>query len=272
MHARELAVMASWLAGHSTRLVLRREPTSCGAAQQYWTSCKGRMQRWMHALDRLEDGARYCEPERVGWPAVKIVLEEILLSEVLTRTWAALVSDREKSCPDAGMRLVALNVHAQQSVARNRALRLLVAADPCRERTAGRINQLRVQLERWSDLLLSRLSNPGVGARFAFDARRMMNFRPLRGPRRGAVPCGEPGWSSQVFSDDLCNSTGRTAANPDWNRKIASGVMACLEADRFETQGWPGLTDRGWIETEGADPRVNLDGPTSDACRKRDAR
>ncbi len=206
----------------------------------------------MHALGRLEDGARYCEPECVGWPAVKMVVEEILLSEVLTRTWAALVSDQEKSCPDPGTRSVALHVHAQQSEARNRALRLLVASDPRRDQAAVHINQLRVQLERWSDLCLAQLTNPGVGVRFAFDPSRVMNFRPPQGRDRSLAPRGELDRLSRIFSDDLSHSTSCLAANPDWNRQVANGVMACLEADQRDIQRWPNLVCRFGCESQGA--------------------
>ena len=252
MHARELAVMASWIAGHSDRLALRREPTSCPAVQQYWSSCNARMQRWMRVLGNGDANHHLCELGRVRWTAAQVVVEEILMSEVLTRTWAGFVWDREKFHPDPGMRTVVLHVHAQQSEARNLALRLLVASDPRRDQAAVHINQLRVQLERWSDLCLAQLANPGVGVRFAFEPRRVMNFRPPQGRDRSLAPRGELDRLSRIFFDDLSHSTSRLAANPDWNRKVANGVMACLEVDQRDIQRWPNAACRLGSTPQGA--------------------
>ncbi len=82
MHARELAVLASWLAFNSDSLMHSLESKSSIAAQQYWTSFKCRMQRWMNDLRHFEMDARNLEPEHNPWPAAKVVVEEILLSEI----------------------------------------------------------------------------------------------------------------------------------------------------------------------------------------------
>ena len=241
MHARELAVMASWIMGHSDRLELSCKPASCQAVRQYWSSCNGRMQRWMRALGNRNEGHHRGGPQRAPWTVARVVVEEILLSEVLARTWAGFVWDREKLCPDPDMRTVVLHVHAQQGEARNVALRLLVASDPRRDQPAVQINQLRRQLERWTDLCLARLTNPGVGVRFAFDPRRMMSFRSGQGRGRCPEPQGELDRWSHVFSEDLENSTIHRAANPAWNQEIASGIIACLESERLDKAGWPGV-------------------------------
>ena len=259
MHARELAVLASWLAFNSGSLMHSRESKSSIAAQQYWTSFKCRMQRWMNALRHFENDVRNFEPEHKPWPAVKMVVEEILLSEILTRIWAAMMSNREKYHEAEEMEAVARNVYANQVEARNRALRLIVTAHQCDLESPADINGLRVHLERWTDLLLAQLPNSEVAVRFAFDVRRMTDFteeqnsltkEELRQNSRGY---------SRIFSDDLLNLTSRFAANPSLNREIAVGVIACLEADRFEFSGLPDATYGIWIEKQGADTQSLVD-------------
>jgi len=213
----------------------------------------------MNALRHFENDVRNFEPEHKPWPAVKMVVEEILLSEILTRIWAAMMSNREKYHEAEEMEAVARNVYANQVEARNRALRLIVTAHQCDLESPADINGLRVHLERWTDLLLAQLPNSEVAVRFAFDVRRMTDFteeqnsltkEELRQNSRGY---------SRIFSDDLLNLTSRFAANPSLNREIAVGVIACLEADRFEFSGLPDATYGIWIEKQGADTQSLVD-------------
>ena len=259
MHARELAVLASWLAFNSDSLMHSLESKSSIAAQQYWTSFKCRMQRWMNDLRHFEMDARNLEPEHNPWPAAKVVVEEILLSEILTRIWAAMMSSREKYHGAEEMEAVARNVHASQVEARNRALRLMVAPHQCELESPMEINGLRVHLERWTDLLLAQLPNSEMAVRFAFDVRRMTDFTEEQSSlTKEEIRQNARGYS-RIFSDDLLNWTSRFAANPSLNREIAVGIIACLEADRFEFLGLPDATYGLWIEKQGADTQSLVD-------------
>ena len=258
MHARELAVLASWLVFNSGRLVDSPESRSAAAAQRYWTSFNCRMQRWMDDLSAFEEDLGHLEAERTSWTTVVVVLEEILISETLTRIWAALTSCRRQYHAAQEMEAVARSVYANQIEARNCALRLIVSMQDDSELLVI-INHLRVQLERWNDVLLSRLPNVSMAVQFAYDVRRMIDFSEQQDPWtqqevRQRAPC-----YGQMFHDDLLNVSNRDAANPDLNCQIAEGVLGSLEIGRFELSPLPGGLYRLWVEQQGSDTQLLVD-------------
>ncbi len=258
MHARELAVLASWLVFNSGQLVDSPESRSVAAAQQYWTSFKCRMQRWMDDLSVFEEDLRHSGAERVSWTAIAVVVEEILISETLTRIWAALTSRRRQYHAAQEMEAVARSVYASQIEARNCALRLIVSMQDDSESQVI-MNHLRVQLERWNDVLLSRLPNVSMAVRFAYDVRRMIDFSEQQDPWsqqevRQRAPC-----YGQMFHDDLLDVSNRKAANPDLNSQIAEGVLGSLEIGRFELSPLPDGLYRLWVEQQGVDTQLLVD-------------
>ena len=259
MHARELADIASWAAFNASQLVQDQESKAAVAAQRYWTSSKCRMQRWMRALKIFEDDVRYSHPDHDPWPAVRIVVEEILVSEVLARVWVAMMSNRNYFHAFEEMEAVAQNVYTSQIEARNRALHLILSAEEGGVGALASTNQLRRKLERWTDLLLGQLPDSQVAVRFAFDARRMVDFAEERQERSDSEGVHRTSLYIQGFQNDLLGATDRCAANPMINRDIASGIIGCFEADRFDSAGLPKAARSLWIDKHGSEAQLLVD-------------
>ena len=85
MHASQLAEIGSWVAIHSSNLIYGQQDQPMLVASNYWTSSKIRLQRWVTALKMFEQDIQHPQHGHDPWPALEIVVHEILVSELLTR-------------------------------------------------------------------------------------------------------------------------------------------------------------------------------------------
>jgi hypothetical protein len=238
MHASQLAEIGSWVASHCWQLVYGNKDLPTPAATNYWTASKLRIQRWVLALKMFERDVKNPQ-EHDYWPALQIVVQEILLSELLTRIWSATVLTHHGYHKSDELSGLAHSVHLSHLEARNRAVRILLSGRAANEKAFDRMNALRRRLERWTDLFLGQLPYGEPAAMFSFDRNRVKDFyseqKEILGPEyeiRQKVLMAS-------FSADLLRDSLPKAANPDLNREIASGILACYPFDRFDSQGCP---------------------------------
>ena len=252
MHAFHLAELAGWLAIHEPSMNAHGELPAL-LADQYWVNSKCRAQRWQTSLRLFQSDIESCNlelndnlaPAHDPWPALSIVAEEIILSEMLTRVWSAVLAQhelrQEGEASEAGdpapatargdLSAIAHGVLIGQIEARNRVCRMLLEAPRWAGQVAERVNALRKTSERWTDLLLSQLGSIEAAKPFAFDEKRVVDFY----CERSAVSRDVQNKASQLLlsslSHDLKAVASRYPANPDTNRKIAYGVLACFAND-----------------------------------------
>jgi hypothetical protein len=172
MHARELIELAGLVAAHGPLLIEDRDPLADEHVERYWVTSQTRLDRWAHSLkefaaggipDRPDPPAKDESPSPPGEPPsasrlppsslpstarvsarLRGVLEEILVSEVLTRVWTAVLCahDACRGAEEAGP--AARSVLLGHIEARHRALSLVVQA----ERRSGENGESRVERER----------------------------------------------------------------------------------------------------------------------------
>ena len=239
MHARQLAEIGGWLATSAETFIHGEDVQPARNVSTYWSGSKCRLQRWHAALkvfaNDLDNPSEMHDP----WPAIRVVAEEILLSDVLTRIWSALLTehDRVRRCNE--LHSIAHSIYIGHMEARNRTLRLLLQDDDASQKAIGEIDRVRRQLERWTDLLLSYVPATTYVARFGYDRSRIYDFandRPLVGSR---LRRQQSHVMLASFAACLRTETGRFPANPDLNRRIASGVLSCFPSNRFDSSGLP---------------------------------
>lgn len=228
MHAGQLVELAAIVAAHGPALVHGCRRLSPQGMWQYWIASKCRQDRWLRRL----------KAPGTGWPELAIVLAEIITSEMLTRCWAAVTwaHDRHHQTDESGP--LARSVLLGHVEARHRALRLLVCWPEPDGAEAARLNRLRRQTERWTDLLLGYLLGLGDVAEFAFDAQRARDFSAdLR--YRHHWQTGAQAWT--LVRASLRQTFGciadRATSNADLNSAIAAGIMACFSAELCEPSG-----------------------------------
>ena len=126
MHSSHLAELGSWVAIHSGSLVYGEQEQPMLSATAYWTASKVRLQRWITSLKMFEND--FSDPQRrhEPWPAFQIVVQEILMSEMLTRVWSAAVLTHDWYHDRDELHGLAHSVHVSHIEAKNRAIRIML--------------------------------------------------------------------------------------------------------------------------------------------------
>jgi len=284
MHARELVQLAATVAAHSPLIVQNRAPLPTAALQRYWSAAKCREEGWSHAIKLFTARQLYREPPSMGglfaapndsirsaqgintaaetndigyW--IQPILEEVLMSEVLTRVWTAVskLADRERAAAESGpIAETVLNGHLE---ARQRVLNLMAYGYGLRMEEAVALNRLRLRNERWTDTLLAMLECGEFVDQVAFEPRRVRHLaRSLRREelvRRTSVP-------QSVLLASLAAAYQRapTTAAPhaEFNRQIACSVIACLPPHVFDSTGQPVSQAHLWLSLPCHDTRGKI--------------
>ena len=97
MHARELVDVAALVALNGPLLVASSRAPKLSSLEQYWSTSKCRFDNWNRALKRCtEMGPHASRADPDQWIELRAALDEIFVSEMLTRVWTAVLvaSDR----------------------------------------------------------------------------------------------------------------------------------------------------------------------------------
>ena len=239
MHAKQLAEIGGWLSICSQLFTHGGQPANATSAMRYWAASKCRLQRWQAALKVFEeDFENPCEMHD-PWHAIEVVLQEILISDVLTRVWTAVLIQHDRVINHNEMQSIGHSVFIGHLEARNRAMRLIMANEESNPVACERINELRRRMERWIDLLLSRVSDLEVALQFGFDPHRVRDFAGDRHMEDQERREQTEKLLLASLSSSLRRGVREWSANPDLNREVAAGVLACFPNDRFDTHGIP---------------------------------
>jgi hypothetical protein len=238
MHARDLAQLAARLVLESTDPPTAAD-TTVELAKQYWTASKCRLESWQRALRIFAADLQADDPWHNPWPATEVVIQEILISEILTRVWTAVLIHRDASTSSNELSGVAHSVFISHMEVSNQALRLLMAQDDNRLAAVQTLNTQRRRWERWTDLLLGCLPEDEIARRFAHNRDRMLDFARDRRHQSPAARHQADQLLLASLTAELRKSSQRLSANPELNRQIAAGVMAFLPAEQFDSTGLP---------------------------------
>jgi hypothetical protein len=259
MHSSQLAELGSWVAINSGNLVYGEQEQPMLVATTYWTSSKIRLQRWVTSLKMFENDFENPRKGHDPWPALEIVVQEILISEMLTRIWSATVLTPDWYHQQHEMHGLAHSIHVSHIEAKNRAIRILLTGQAANEEAFDRINGLRRRIERWTDLFLGQLPMGDKAAMFGFDRNRVVDFNREQRESSGPEFLTRQKVLAASFSTDLLRDQIPYAANPDLNREIASGVLACFPPDRFDSNGLPKSARLIWMEKSQQETQMLVD-------------
>jgi hypothetical protein len=247
MHARELAELAALIAVHSGVIVNGAGQVPDSTSEQYWAASKCRFDRWGRILRQLAAAA--CQPQlpaTLAWPRVRPILEEILISELLTRLWAATAAAYDAAREQQELEPVARNILTGHLEARRRVLSLISDGRVIELREAVRLNQIRRRVERWTDMLLAHLAGAIEIDEFAFEADRAREFaadldhEAVSSQRRFTCQLMLASLKAS-FADGLDDRP----ANQDLNRRIGAAVLAAF---REEITDSTGLVKSLWLQ------------------------
>ena len=244
MHACELLPVAAIVADSSTSL-LRQPILATSHMHDYWSASRERLDCWVRAFAKPDEGDPAQPPIHLRLPAV---IEEVLLSEVLTRVWAAATSSHDAVHNADSLAPVTRSVLLGHQESRNRALLAMLKMHQSQPTEGRRLNVLRQKCERWTDMLLAYFPLSADVERMTFDLQRCKDFATdlhREGKERDAM---------QSLTMASLEATAQQASvsapvNADLNSRIAQAVLGCVPPDAFDATGLFSLMWQNRIES-----------------------
>jgi hypothetical protein len=247
MRAYELVELSALIAVNGQAFLEGQGRLPDNSIAQYWSVSRHRFDRWAVALKRDLERLRAGEKNSQAiWRHARPVLEEILTGEMLTRVWTAVACAYDRQAGVSYVSPVVRSVFLGHMEARNRALNFMFYAQAHDLAAVLDINRIRHRCERWTDMLLAYLVPFCDVKKAAHDAKRVADFaEDARDQLRQSHE--EQVW--RLLRLALRSTFGRSLAklspNADLNAQIASSILACLRAERFDATG---TLDSLWME------------------------
>ncbi|MCP4194505.1 MAG: hypothetical protein GY768_28185 [Planctomycetaceae bacterium] len=199
---------------------------------EYWLASRKLTFRWCCQLRALREAladAQGIDRERI-WNDSKFVLREVLIHDLTTRLFSAILEGLDEQSGTEAHSCVAQSVFCAQSDARQRTLNLLVSAEGMQLPDLNRLNEDRRQLERWSDSLLSLLPSccPKQDYYSCVQAVDQLN----------SVPHFAPPESHSVVTTSLIASISavrfQRTRNQRLHQRLSDALLSTLGAALFE--------------------------------------
>lgn len=242
MHSLELVRLAAVIAAAAESLALRATPIPAGPLTGFWLANRERFELWDHGLTRFRD------LEEVGrvpamhdwWSTHLPMIEEILVSEILTRVMAAVGAMIDARVAQHDVEPLTQSVYRRHLEARGQVLRLLLFGRGGSVEDHARLNRLRNAAERWVDTLIAPLTGPHPETlRYTIDAAQALRLGRETGsaglPNPAALLTERFPWP--LIESSLASLVQPRVALPHANRQIAAAVLACLGERLFDSFG-----------------------------------
>lgn len=241
MHVVELAELAAVVAHHGPALLYRHASIPAEAVSCYWTASRQRLDLWHQTMIRFDRAKENADPHvmRCWWETHIGVLEEILVSELLTRVIAAIADGTDRASRRDEISPIAQSIYLSHLEVRNRVQALILDRRGCSVSDAIRLNRLRRTIERWIDVLIGQLAGYDRElVRYGIDVNRISRHArevdwQATSPGRETIAC--------LVRASLASSIGpkvsEGASLPHANKSIADSILLILRPDLFDSVG-----------------------------------
>lgn len=181
MHALYSAVLASLFAQNSRTLVRDGGSVPFDSVAEYWCSSRSRIDLWEQAIIRLQRAEKERDYALLEdwWKQHAVLLEEVLVTEILTRIIAAavgdlLIADRESKAAPVADSIFLLHHDLSGEVRRATLRHQLGAAKTYFQR----LNRIRIAAQHWTDNLLGWMSvRSDQPLNYVFNEETALDFR-----------------------------------------------------------------------------------------------
>ncbi len=238
---------AFWLIELTAAIVLQgptwqRNPVAIPSrmSKGYWTFSRQRINQWHEQLHRIREHL-----DRPGairraslWAEAQPVIEEVLLSEMLTRYLACYAAFLEKRNVDCDSAPIARNIYASHSEVRNRCLHLMLYAPGLPVELSVHLNRLRFLMERWIDQILGCLPEETDSEQFCFSYENLADARRYQRGQQHEM-CNRLWWSLLLagLRGNISGQIDRRPNSPRLNALIAQQVLGMLTPEHFDHLG-----------------------------------
>lgn len=248
MHCIELARIAAIIAAQGPILVARGATVPAEATVQYWSASRQRFELWNRGLGRLHEvlKAGRSLAARDWWHEHLAMLEEILISETLTRVLAAVGAALDGAHNDGDVEPITQSVFLTHLQVRNHVLRLLLFGRGGSVEQSLQLNRLRRCVELWTDRLLGCLILEHPEARrYTHDVTRANAFAAVLAPQSPRADMALRNGLPAALGMSLASMCDSRETLPQANRELCSAALACLHPDRFDSLG---LLKSDWMQ------------------------
>jgi hypothetical protein len=241
MHCVLVADIAALLSQHGPAVLYRGDTIPPQAVTQYWASSRTRFELWHQMISRYRHAEQSGDSilMRSWWREHIVVLEEVLVSEMLTRVLAALAAGLDHAGDCEEISPVTHAVYLTHVETRNRVQQMMLFGRGNSVQDAVRLNRLRQGVERWTDALIGRMTvqNP-ANIQYAINANRAEEYaREMRSYGHGPARDTASWLMNAAMNDMLRRRTSPDAALPEANRGVTQSVMMMLRPDLFDSVG-----------------------------------
>lgn len=243
MHAVDLAELAIALVRNTPVLVSLQRGPKRETVNSYWLASRFRHEEWSgrlarHRIEIQRPGATFREQK---WHEIYPVIQEVLLSEPLTRCVAYHATVLEQRRIDFDFVKLANTALVSQIEARNRCLNLIVFGQGLSVNNAVRLNRLRRKMESLTDQLIAAMHPVDGISDFCFDAARTIESqRELGGGRMGDLNLRiHLAGLSEELRRDVRFEADRRCSSARLNLRQSHIVLEMLGNDMFDSFGVP---------------------------------
>lgn len=237
---RQIAETAAFASARSMLFIESSTPISEEQLHNYWKNCRGRLIDWLRSIDTLSSQAaeRGAANHLELWQAAVPILNEIFVSEILTRVWAATLTAADMNRGSQLASPIARHTLNGHNEARNRALSLMVNGLQVPLGRLSQVDRLRRRTERWSDLLIGHLVLNFQLDEFAFEVDRSVEFGQSQ-MREVLRASEEPVWEFVLTGIRVAFKTlpDETPPSDTWNRGIVRTILGSFPPDCFDEFG-----------------------------------
>jgi hypothetical protein len=238
---RRLAELSALMTLYADQIAVPGRPISNGSLQPYLAHSRQRHQLWRTQLDELrrqsstggDDFAADC----------RNLTEEMLVSELLTRTWTAILAASDQRCDHVHAEPIGRHVLVGLLELRIELLTFVTSQALFPLGTLVTIDRLRRRCDRWSDLLIGELARNYDVLEFAPDRQRAADFAQLpiaitQAGARLAWQLIERGIHAAMPNTEVPAETEET------HEGVMAAVLSALPRQAFDT---PGEYHTRWI-------------------------
>lgn len=241
MHSVFSADLAALISHHGPAIIQRQIEIPPEALTQYWATSKSRFELWHQMMShyRRYEKAGNADSMKRWWKEHSVVLEEVLVTEMLTRVVAALACGLEADAKEREISPVAEAVQTSHLEARNRVQQVMLFGRGNSVHDIVRLNRLRQGIERWTDAMIGRMSSSSpMMLRYAIDPSRAAEYaHEMRSYGEGAARKTAAWLMNAAMHDLIRRRTSPTAALPKANRMVAQSVTKMLRPELFDDVG-----------------------------------
>lgn len=240
MHALWLIELTAAMAIQGPIWTRKPDPLPSRMVKDYWTFSRQRINQWHEQLHRIKEHL-----DRPGairraalWAEAQPVIEEVLLSEMMTRYLASLTSFLELKQQDEDAHPIARNIFQSHCEVRNRCLHLMVYAPGLPVELSVHLNRLRFLMERWIDQILGCMPQEVEITPYCFSQEQLEEARKSQYGDTNEI--SNRLWWSLLLAGLRGNISGqldRRPNSPRLNALIAQQVLGMFNSDYFDDFG-----------------------------------